>query len=81
MEHFVTLFNCLFLPQGLALQLSMERHVRDYVLWILCVDDEAHDVLARLDLPNVRLLKLSELETAELLSVKPSRSIAGIAGL
>jgi hypothetical protein len=76
MEHFVTLYNSLFLPQGLALQLSMERHVGEYVLWILCVDDEAHDVLSRLDLPNVRLLKLSEWETAELLSVKPNRTIS-----
>jgi len=75
MEHYVTLFNGLFLPQGLALHMSMERHVRDYVLWILCVDDEAYDVLMRLALPNVRLLRLSELETEELLAVKPTRTI------
>jgi hypothetical protein len=75
MEHFVTLFNSLFLPQGLALHRSMERHVRAYVLWILCVDDETYDVLNRLVLLNVRLLKLSALETAELLSVKPERTI------
>lgn len=76
MEHFVTLFNSLFLPQGLALHRSMERHVREYVLWILCVDDEAYDVLGRLALPNVRLLKLSALETEELLFVKTGRTIA-----
>ena len=76
MEHFVTLFNSLFLPQGLALHRSMERHVREYVLWILCVDDETYDVLKRLALPNVRLLKLSDLETPELLAVKPDRTVA-----
>lgn len=75
MEHFVTLFNSLFLPQGLALHRSMERHIGNYVLWILCVDDETHDVLERLSLPNTRLLKLSTLETDELLSVKPGRTI------
>lgn len=75
MEHFVTLFNSLFLPQGLALHMSMERHLRKYVLWILCVDDETHDVLGRLDLPNVRRLKLSDMETPELLEVKPGRTI------
>jgi hypothetical protein len=74
-EHFVTLFNSLFLPQGLALHMSMERHVREYVLWILCVDDETYEVLGRLDLPNVRRLKLSDLETPELLDVKPGRTI------
>jgi len=76
MEHFVTLFDSLFLPQGLALHQSMERHVRQYVLWILCIDDETHSVLEQLSLPNVQLLKLSVLETDELLSVKSGRSIA-----
>jgi hypothetical protein len=74
-EHFVTLFNSVFLPQGLALHISMERHVQAYVLWILCVDDDTYDVLGRLDLPNVRRLKLSDLETPELLGVKPGRTI------
>jgi len=74
-EHFVTLFNSLFLPQGLALHLSMERHVREYVLWILCVDDETYEVLGLLELPNVRRLKLSDLETPELLNVKSGRTI------
>lgn len=74
MEHYVTLFDSLFLPQGLALNMSMERHVKDYTLWILCVDDEAHAVLTKLQLPNVRLLQLSKLETEDLLRVKPTRS-------
>lgn len=74
MEHYVTLFDSLFLPQGLALHMSMERHVKSYTLWILCVNDEAHTVLTKLQLPNVRLLQLSKLETEELLRVKPTRS-------
>lgn len=73
MEHFVTLFDSLFLPQGLALHMSMERHIKNYTLWVLCVDDEVHDSLTILHLPNVRLLKLSQLETPELLAVKPGR--------
>ncbi len=75
MEHFVTLFDRLFLPQGLALHMSMERHAGDYILWILCVDDETFDIFGGLSLPNVRLLRLSELETPELLAVKPGRTI------
>jgi hypothetical protein len=75
MEHYVTLFNSLFLPQGLALHMSMERHVRDYVLWVLCVDDETFEALGRLNLAHVRRLKLSDLETPELLKVKSERTI------
>ena len=74
MEHFVTLFDSLFLPQGLALHVSMERHAGNYTLWILCIDDAVHDVLTKIKLPNVQLLKLSLLETEELKQVKPGRS-------
>lgn len=74
MEHFVTLFDSLFLPQGLALHASMQRHIKHYSLWVLCVDDDVHQVLQKLVLPNVRLLQLSQLETADLLRVKPGRT-------
>ncbi len=74
MEHYVTLFDSLFLPQGLALHASMTRHVKDCMLWILCVDDTTHDVLSDLGLSRVRLLRLAELETTDLLRVKPGRS-------
>jgi hypothetical protein len=74
MENYVTLFDSFFLPQGIALHISMERHIKDYTLWVLCVDDPVHEVLTKLNLPNVRLLHLSKLETTELLSVKPTRS-------
>jgi hypothetical protein len=75
MEHYVTLFNSLFLPQGLALHRSMERHISNYALWILCVDDLTYGVLDTLNLPNVRLLQLSRLETEALLRVKSERTI------
>src|ERR1700693_2261852 len=74
MEHYVTYFDSLFLPQGLALHMSMQRHAGEYTLWILCVDDNAHNILENLDLPNVRLLQLSKLETEDLRAVKPTRS-------
>ena len=74
MEHFVTLFNSLFLPQGLALHLSMERHIENYTLWILCMDGEVHEILKKMKLPNIRILQLSLLETDALKKVKPKRT-------
>lgn len=75
MEHYVTLFDTLFLPQGLALHRSLERHATPYLLWVLCVDDRCAEVLSRLALPNLRALRVSELETAALKAVRPGRSI------
>jgi hypothetical protein len=74
MEHYVTLFDSLFLPQGLSLWQSMNRHISSFTLWILCVDDETYIRLERIGLENVRLLRLSLLETEELKEVKKTRS-------
>jgi hypothetical protein len=76
MEHFVTLCNSQYLPQALALHMSMERHIQDYVLWILCMDDDAYLLLASLDLPNLRKIKVSDMETSELMKVKSQRTVA-----
>jgi hypothetical protein len=75
MEHYVTLFNKLFLPQGLALHSSLERHAGSYTLWILCVDETTYDVLGRLNLPNIRLILLSAVETPDLVRVRKERTI------
>ena len=75
MEHYVTLFDSLFLPQGLALHMSMEKNAGDYTLWVLCVDDETYDVLTTIGLPNVRLLQLSCLELDELKMIKGNRTL------
>lgn len=74
MEHYVTLFDSLFLPQGLALHGSLQRHAGDHTLWILCMDERAHEVLQRLNLPNTRLIALADVETTELKRVKPLRT-------
>ena len=76
-EHYVTLFDSVFLPQALALQASMQRHMPgNYRLWMLCVDDLAFDLLDQLKLPHCTALKLSSLETPTLLQVKSQRSRA-----
>lgn len=76
MEHYVTLFDAFFLPQGLALYRSLERLNEPFTLWILSMDDQAEKSLIQLNLPHVRILTLSELETPKLLSVKKGRTRA-----
>jgi len=73
-EHYVTLFDASFLPQGIALHRSMERHAGDFHLWIIAIDEPASSALRALDLPNVTVLDLLDIETSELLSVKPLRT-------
>ena len=73
-EHFVTLFDSGFLLQGLALHRSLQRHVPAFRLWVLCMDDEAWRMLDTLQLPSLTAMRLADLETPELLAVKPDRT-------
>lgn len=75
-EHYVTLFDATFLPNGLALHTSLQRHDPTSILWVLCMDQTTERTLSTLDLPGLRTLSLEAMETADLLSVKPTRSIA-----
>ncbi len=79
-EHFVTLFDSFFLPQGLALHRSLMRHCEKFILWILCIDSEVYDVLVKVNLSNVKLLKLSDYEDKELLAIKKPDLLASIVG-
>ncbi|MBN9410991.1 MAG: hypothetical protein J0H69_17745 [Burkholderiales bacterium] len=78
MEHFVTLFDSHFLPQGLALHASLQRHHADSMMWVLCMDDAVQARLESLQLPGLRCIALAEAEVAEprLNIVRPKRSRA-----
>ena len=73
-ENYVTVLDSLFLPQALALHCSMERVLQNYKLWIVCVDNEAFQVLSQLNLQNIKILDLQLFETEELLAAKQTRS-------
>lgn len=73
-EHFCTLFDSNFLPQGLALYRSLEKWAGPFRLWILCMDERVEGQLTSLGLKYVEVLPLREVETEALLSIKQGRS-------
>lgn len=75
MENYVTLFDSNYLPQGIALYLSMKREVRSFHLWILALDQACYAKLASLDLKNVTLLNLDNLITPDLIEKRKSRTV------
>jgi len=74
MNHYVTLFDSNFLPQGLALYESMTRHAAPFILWVLCMDEKTQQILKRLARPSIRLVPISEVETPQLLQIKQQRT-------
>jgi hypothetical protein len=71
---FCTLFDSGYLPQGLALLRSLERHVPGMRLWVLAMDARCHQLLTDLEHPSLRVLQLEECETEELRLARLQRS-------
>jgi hypothetical protein len=75
MEHYVTLFDSKYLPQGISLYRSMERWCGEFTLWVICMDDLAEELLTELNYNSMNLIPLSDVENEELLQVKPDRTV------
>ena len=76
MHHFCTLFDSNYLLKGLAMLRTLKQHCTDAHVYVLCMDEETHEILTKMDLQHVTCLSLSELEDEALLAVKPGRSMA-----
>jgi hypothetical protein len=74
MEHYCTLFDRFYLPQGMALHASLERSAAPFTLWILCMDQQTRNALETLALPHTRLLSLGDCETPDLRVARSNRS-------
>lgn len=74
MNHFVAVFDGLFLPQFTALARSFERHASDYTLWAFCVDAVAAEGVAALQLPGVVVIPWADLEDEQYRSLRASRT-------
>ncbi|MEH7014229.1 hypothetical protein V7087_26035 [Neobacillus niacini] len=72
--HFCTIIGKEYLLKGLALHDSLEKHAKNFHLWICCLDDISLQFLKRMNLKNVTLIPLESIEDEQLLSVKKSRT-------
>lgn len=71
--NFCTLFDKGFLARGVALHESLMQECPDFVLWMMCMDDLSYTMLQKLNLKNVKLLRVSEVEDERVLAVKSDR--------
>ena len=75
MHYFATVFDNGFLSRALALYHSVaERSLLQYEWWMICMDDEAYEILEKLSLPHVVLVRRDEFEDETLRNVQRTRS-------
>jgi len=73
---YCTYFDHNYLPRGLALYHSLQRHAPDAELWVLCLSEACHRTLLALDLPNLVAVRLADFEAAnaDVAATRSSRS-------
>lgn len=74
--HLCTLFDKRYLLKGLALLASLERHLRDYHLWVLALDDVVWEYFRGHagEVPNVTAVQLASIESERVLAAKRGRT-------
>ncbi len=76
MNNYCTLFDSNYLTRGLAMYKSLVATGEQFTLYIFCFDDLTYEILYKLNLDKAVLIKLSDFESEELLSVKADRTKA-----
>lgn len=73
---YCTYFDHNYLPRGLALYHSLQRHVPGARLWVLCLSEACHRALLALDLPNLLAVRMADFEAAnaDVAATRSSRS-------
>jgi hypothetical protein len=74
---YCTYFDHNYLPRGLALYHSLQRHAPGARLWVLCLSDACHQALTTLALPALVPVRLPDFEAAdpEVAATRPLRSL------
>jgi len=74
---YCTYFDHNYLPRGLALYRSLQRHSPGARLWVLCLSDACHQALTTLALPSLVPVRLKDFEAAdpEVAATRASRSL------
>ena len=72
---FCTIVSRLRVYQAIALFISMQNVMKDYCVYVLCVDDSTYDVLKKMNFKNINLITVNELNDEMLENIKMTRKL------
>ena len=70
MYNFCTLFDSNYLSRGLVMYESLNRHCKDFHLYVFTFDNKTFEVLRKFNLLNITIISLDQFEDEELLKAK-----------
>lgn len=73
-RFFCTYFDKNYLYRGLVLHSSMLKHIKHFTLYILCLDGKTYEILDKMNLDSVKLIRMTDFEDDRLKQVKGTRS-------
>lgn len=76
MLYFCTIFDKNYLSRGIAMYESLLKVTTQFHLYVFAFDTVTAEVLSKLAWSNCTVIRLTEFENEQLLSVKPTRSVA-----
>lgn len=65
MKYICTYFDINFLPRGLALYHSIKKFEKDFLFYVLCLDNDTELALINLNFENIVVLNLNYIEQSE----------------
>lgn len=74
MHYYCTLFDSSYLTRGIAMLESLQKHSKNYHLYILAFDDIAYKILTNLNYSHTTIISIQDFEDPELLALKPHRT-------
>ena len=72
--HITTIFDKNYLGRVLAFRASLREHLPEQEVHFLCLDDEAFELCQALKLEHTRLVRLADLNDAELMATRKTRT-------
>ena len=76
MMNFCTLFDSNYISKGIALYLSIERHTKDFVLYVMAMDKKCRDMLTTIGFERMVVDCIEYITDPELAAAKANRSRA-----
>jgi nucleoside-diphosphate-sugar epimerase len=73
--HFSVILSQDYVMKGIALYFSLKNQMKNFRMWICCMDEASLKLLKKLNLANVTLIEVKDIEDEELLAVKGQRTL------